>query len=207
MKRNVVLGIFAAVMCAAQVHAQMISAAQAMEQALSITGGGTVSSLELIDHPEMGPVYQMVILDNALRHDVSINAVTGEVVRLSAGQALPAVEAAPVPAVETAPAPVRHVTRHGIDLTALGITPAPPPHPFRLFRPRNPPVSRAHAVEIGYLFLESQGFPHATFRRHDGVDRDYGRWAWELYFLDGWTEIELYIDMHSGEVVRFDIDR
>jgi len=110
-------------------------------------------------------------------------------------------------AIEDAPEPIRHVTRDGIDLTALGITPAPPPHWFRIFRPRNPPVSRDNAVVIGYLFLTSRGFPHATFRRHDGVERDYGRWAWELYFLDGWTEIELYVDMHSGEVVRFDIDR
>ena len=199
MKRTILLGVFTAVFFAAQVHAQTISTAQAMEAALSMTGGGTISSLELLADPAIGPVYQIVIVNNDMRHDVSINAVTGEVVRLTAGQA--------VPAAEAAPAPVRHVTRQGIDLTALGITPSPPPHRFRLLRPRNPPVSRANAVEIGYLFLASHGFPHATFRKHDGVDRDYGRWAWELYFLDGWTEIELYVDMHSGEVVRFDIDR
>jgi len=179
---------------AMQIHAQTISAAQAMEAALSITGGGTISSLELLTDPAIGSVYQIVVVNADIRHDVSINAATGEVVRLSAG-----------PTAEAAPG--RHVTRQGIDLSALGITPSPPPHPFRIFRPRNPPVSRANAVEIGYLFLASRGFPHATFRRHDGVDRDYGRWAWELYFLDGWTEIELYVDMHSGEVVRFDIER
>ena len=195
MKRKILIGIFTAAFFAAQLHAQTISAAQAMETALSVTGGGTISSLELFADPAIGPVYQIVVVNNNIRHDVSINAATGELIRLTAGQ----------PAAESAPG--RHVTRQGIDLTALGITPAPPPHRFRLFRPRNPPVSRANAVEIGYLFLASQGFPHATFRRHDGVERDYGRWAWELYFLDGWTEIELYVDMHSGEVVRFDIDR
>ena len=197
MKRKILTGIFAAVLFAAQVYAQTISAAQAMEAALSMTGGGIISSLELLTGPAIDPMYQIVIVNNDIRHDVSVNAVTGEVFRLTVGQAAPAMEA---------PAPGRHVTRQGIDLSALGITPAPPPR-FSLFRPRNPPVSRANAVEIGYLFLASRGFPHATFRRHDGVDRDYGRWAWELYFLDGWTEIELYVDMHSGEVVRFDIDR
>ena len=201
MKRKILASIFIAFLFAAQIHAQTISAAQAIEAALSITGGGTISSLELIADPAIGPVYQIVVVNNDIRHDISINAVTGDVIRLTSGQPIPMAETA------LAPAPARHITRQGIDLTALGITPAPPPHPFRLFRPRNPPVSRAHAVEIGYLFLASQGFPHARFRRHDGVDRDFGRWAWELYFLDGWTEIELYIDMHSGEVVRFDIDR
>ena len=198
MKRKILMAVFCLAFFAVQVYAQTISAVQAREIALSMTGGGTVSSLELVTEPAIGPVYEIVIINDGLQHNVSINAVTGDVIRLAAGQAVQA---------EAAPAQVRHINRQGIDLTALGITPGPPPHWFRLFRPRNPPVSRANAVEIGYLFLASRGFPHATFRRHDGVERDYGRWAWELYFLDGWTEIELYIDMHSGDVVRFDIDR
>jgi len=201
MKRNILMGIFALIFFTAQIHAQTISAVQARELALAVTGGGTVSSLELLTDPAIGPVYHIVVIYNDLRHEVSINAVTAEVFRLTAVQAAEA-----EPTTARAPEPARHVTRQGIDLTALGITPASPPR-FSLFRPRNPPVSRANAVEIGYQFLASRGFPHATFRRHDGVERDYGRWAWELYFLDGWTEIELYVDMHSGEVVRFDIDR
>ena len=198
MKRKILLFGFCLAFFAAQVHAQAVSAIQAREIALSVTGGGTVSSLELVTDPAIGPVYEIVISNDGLQHNVSINAVTGEVVRLAAGQAVQ---------VQAAPAQGRHINRQGIDLTSLGITPGPPPHWFRIFRPRNPPVSRANAVEIGYLFLASRGFPHATFRRHDGVERDYGRWAWELYFLDGWTEIELYVDMHSGDVVQFRIDR
>jgi len=202
--KKILISVVIAAFFAVQVHAQNISALQARELALSVTGGGTVSNLELVSDPTVGPVYQIVVTNDGVRHEVSINASTGEIFRLIAGQ-VPGGTA--VAAAGGGTQPSRHVTRQGIDLTALGITPAPPPHPFRLFRPRNPPVTRASAVEIGYLFLASRGFPYATFRRHSGTERDYGRWAWELYFMDGWTEIELYIDMHSGEVVRFDIDR
>jgi len=194
MKR-VFPGMFALAFFAIAVvaYGQAVSAPEAMERALAMTGGGTVESLELVSDPAMGSVFRIFVVNNAVRYEALVNAGTGEVVGLRTLGGPPDL-------------PGRAVTSQGVDLTALGITPAAPPR-FRLFRPRNPPVSRANAVEIGYLFLASQGFPHATFRRHSGTDRDHGRWAWELYFLNGWTEIELYIDMHSGEVVRFDIDR
>jgi len=189
-----------------QIHAQNISAVEARDIALGITGGGELVSLELVTESAIGPVYQIVIAGDNVQHNVSINAATGEIFALTSGQtgaAAPAQQTAQV----TADTAARHFNRQGIDLTALGITPAPPPHWFRLTRPRNPPVSRANAVEIGYLFLTSRGFPHANFRRHQlFAERDYGRWAWQLYFMDGWREIELYIDMHSGDVVMFDID-
>ncbi|MCL2191525.1 MAG: PepSY domain-containing protein [Treponema sp.] len=193
--KKVLTGIFAVAFLAAghALYAQAVSAPDAMERALAITGGGTVESLELVSDPAAGQVFRIMVVNNAIRYEALVNASTGEVLGLRT-------------IGDPGALPGSAVTSHGVDLTALGITPAAPPR-FSLFRPRNPPVSRANAVEIGYLFLASQGFPHATFRRHSGTDRDHGRWAWELYFLDGWTEIELYIDMHSGEVVKFDIDR
>ena len=202
--KKVLMSFFAATLFSAQVFAQNISAIEARDAALAMTGGGTVSSLELLTDSVSGPVYQIVFANEAGQFEVTVNAATGDVLRLTSVQpSAPAANAAPASA---SGADGRHITRQGIDLTALGITPAPPPG-FRIFRPRNPPVSRANAVEIGYLFLASQGFNYATFRRHSGTDRNYGRWAWELYFMDGWTQIELYVDMHSGDVVLFDIDR
>ncbi|MDR0511481.1 MAG: PepSY domain-containing protein [Treponema sp.] len=212
--RRVFLSFFAVVVFAAAAHAQAISAAEASERAVSVVGGGTLSSLELINEPAFGTGYQIVIINAGMRYEIFVSAATGDILRLvsipgdHASPAAMPVAAAPAPAALAAAAPAAvHLNRQGINLTELGITPGSPPHWFRIFRPRNPPVSRASAVEIGYIYLRQvRGISHATFRRHSGIERDYGRWAWELYFMDGWTEIELYIDMHSGDVVvvRFD---
>ena len=204
--RRVFLSFFAVVVFAAAAHAQAISAAEASEHAVSVVGGGMVSSLELINEPAFGIGYQIVIINAGMRYEIFVSAATGDILRLVS---IPGDHAALAPAALAAAAPAAvHLNRQGINLTELGITPGPPPHWFRIFRPRNPPVSRASAVEIGYIYLRQvRGISHATFRRHSGIERDYGRWAWELYFMDGWTEIELYIDMHSGDVVVVRFDR
>ncbi|MCL2380406.1 MAG: PepSY domain-containing protein [Treponema sp.] len=199
MRKSFVCILAVAFLAAGYAQGQAISAIQARDIALIITEGGVVSSVDQVSDPAVGLAFQVVVTNNNVRYEVFINASTGDIFRLTTAQTA----AAPPPADGSG----RAITSQGIDLTALGITPAPPPHWFRLTRPRNPPVSRENAVKIGYLFLASRGFPHANFRRHQFfAERDYGRWAWQLYFMDGWREIELYIDMHSGEVVIFDID-
>ena len=159
-------------------HGQTISAPEARDLAISVVGGGTVTELQLVSDPVEGTVYRIVVVNNYARYDVVINAGSGDVLRLQPQAEGPAI-AAPSGDGET-----RRVRRN----------------PFR------PRVSRAQAVEIGYAFLAYRGFPNASFRRHSGVDFDWGRWSWELYFWDIGVEIELYVDMHTGDVVNFELE-
>ena len=90
MKRfKIFAGIFALAFIAVvsvQVYGQTgISAPQAREIVLGITGGGTVNSLELVSSPT-GPVYQIVVTHNATRYEISLNAQTGQIIRLISGQ-------------------------------------------------------------------------------------------------------------------------
>jgi len=158
-----------------------VTALEARDAALAMTGGGTVSALELVSPPGSDPVYQIVIVNDGARYEVSVNARTGDVLRLASNR-----EAAGQAAA--APGPDRR------------------PSSSRFFRPRNPPVSRADAIEIAYAYLASRGIS-ASFRRDSGIDRERGRWVWELEFRDGRTELEFYIDVDTGEIVKFEIER
>ncbi|MCL2192267.1 MAG: PepSY domain-containing protein [Treponema sp.] len=179
-----VLMIF--VMGNAQVQGQTISALEARDLAISMVGGGMVTELKLVQDPAEGLVYHVVVVNNYIRYDVLINAGTGEVFRLSTGAIQPVAPTTTAsPGTATQDNRTQRIRRN----------------PFR------PRVSRAEAVEIGYAFLASRGFPNASFRRHSGIDFEWGRWAWELYFWDVGVEIELYIDMHTGDVTNFDIER
>jgi len=174
----------------AQVHGQTIPALEAREIALSMVGGGDVTGLELVSDPVIGQVYNVVVVNNAVRYEVSINAATGEVFRLiSAGQARP--DSVP-PAAAPAAAPGGPVVQHDDGRRIRR-------NPFR----RN--ITREQAVQIGLDFLASQGFYGATFRRHSGIDFEWGVWSWEIYFNYFGREIELYIDMHTGAVTNFEV--
>ena len=171
----------------AQIYGQTgISAPQARETALAMTGGGTVSSLELTSGPS-GQVYQVVVLNNAVRYDVSINAQTGEVLSLSSGQTMgqPPVAAVPQQGFGNA-APSRPGQGGG--------------------RHANVRISRERAIEIAYEHLRSRGFHTASFRTDSGIDWERGRWVWELEFRDAGMEIEFYIDINSGEIVKFEVE-
>jgi len=176
-----------------QLYGQAVSAIEARDLAISVVGGGTVTELELTHDPAGGSVYHIVVVNNYVRYDVFINAGTGEVFRLTTGQ-VPLGEVQPV---GTGPTPAASPATASQDNRTQRVRRNP-------FRPR---VSRAEAVEIGYAFLAYRGFPNASFRRHSGIDFEWGRWAWELYFWDIGLEIELYIDMHTGDVVNFEIER
>jgi len=174
----------------AEAHGQTISALEAREIALAITGGGTLNSLELVTDAATDVLaYRIIIVNNGARYEVFVNASTGDIFRFIAGMPAEAATQVAPPATTAEPEPGTR-TQQPVSR-----------NPFR------PNVSRAEAVEIGYAFLADQGFPNASFRRHSGIDWEWRRWwAWELYFWDIGTEIELYIDMHTGEVVNFEIE-
>ena len=169
-----------------------ISVPQAREVALAMTGGGTINSLQLTSGPG-GPVYQVVVLNNAVRYEILINAQTGEVIGLNSGQA------AGLPAVTMAPPPGGGVGN---------VMPmSPQPRQGGGGRHANAQVSRERAIEIAYAHLRSRGFHSAAFRTDSGIDWERGRWVWELEFRDVGTVIEFYIDINTGDIVKFEVER
>jgi len=189
--KKILTGILALAFFAAgytQAYGQILSAPDARELALTMTGGGTISSLELVSDGVGGSVYEIVVVNNAVRYEVFINAQTGDVFRLTSSQTGPAQAVAPPPGPGAANRP------HHVSPLA------------RMVRPRNPPVSLADAINIAYAHLASLGI-RAAFRRDSGMDWERGRWVWELEFRDGWIEYEFYIDVNTGDIVKFEIDR
>jgi len=179
----------AAAVAQTPVFAQSISAIEARDIALAMSGGGTISSLNMVVDGAVGQVYLIVVINNAVRYEVSINAQTGDVIRVTSGPAQGA--GAGTPAASSAP--------------SASPAPAAPARHNRLVRPTNPPISSARAVEIAAAHLASLGI-QATFRSSK-IDWERGRWVWEVEFRQGRIEYEFYIDVNTGEIVKFEIDR
>ena len=177
----------------ATAHGQTIPAAAAIERALEATGGGTVRSLELVHDPVAGQVYQIAIERNALRFDVTVNAGTGAVARLSAGDVAPAPRAA---APGQAPARTDGVVIGNVV----------PRRPARPGGPANPPISAQRAVEIARDHLISVGVTRARFD-YVYMDLERGRWVWSVEFDGGrGRDYEFYIDAHTGAILKFSAD-
>jgi hypothetical protein len=97
------------------------------------------------------------------------------------------------------------------------VTPPPPtPQPTaspssRNARPTNPAISLQRAIEIAEADLVQRGIT-ATFRSDSGMDWERGQWVWELEFRvtnaprRSRHVIEFYIDVQSGDIVKFEWD-
>jgi len=75
-------------------------------------------------------------------------------------------------------------------------------------RPANPAISMDRAIEIAYADLDNRGIS-ASFRSHSGMSFERGQWVWELEFRPTGQrgEIEYYIDVNNGSIVKFEWDR
>jgi len=75
-------------------------------------------------------------------------------------------------------------------------------------RPSNPAISLERAIEIAYADLAARNIS-ATFRANSGMDWERGQWVWELEFRPtvGRGEIEYYINVNTGDIVKFEFDR
>ena len=186
------LAFFAAV--TTQAHGQTgISAPQAMEIALAMTGGGTVNSLELdAGTGAAESMFRIVIVNNAVRYEVSVNAQTGVIVRLSTGQ----VGAPPAAAVQ--PVPRQGAQPHGGGVHVGNVVPRPP---ARQGGPANPPISAQRAVELARNHLVSMGVTHARFD-YVYMDIERGRWVWSVEFDGRGRDYEFYIDVNTGEFLE-----
>jgi len=190
-KFQILTSVFALVFFAtgyAQVHGQAnISAPAAMEIALAMTGGGTVNSLELVSGAT-GLMYQIVIVNNAIRYEVSVDAQTGAIVRLSTGQT-----GAPPVAV-----PQQGVQPQGGGVHVGNVVPRPP---ARHGGPANPPISAQRAVELARNHLVAMGVTHARFD-YVYMDIERGRWVWSVEFDGCGRDYEFYVDVITGEFLE-----
>ena len=67
--------------------ARPISVPEAREAALSMAGGGTVSALELLSYTGRGLVYHIVVVNDAARYEIFMDAHTGDIFRFTSGKA------------------------------------------------------------------------------------------------------------------------
>jgi len=75
-------------------------------------------------------------------------------------------------------------------------------------RPSNPAISLERAIEIAYEDLARRGI-NATYHSNSGMDWERGQWVWELLFRtqgERMPFIEFYINVDSGEIVKFEWD-
>ncbi|MCL1924363.1 MAG: hypothetical protein FWF50_02130 [Defluviitaleaceae bacterium] len=75
-------------------------------------------------------------------------------------------------------------------------------------RPTNTNISLERAIEIGYAEIARRGYT-GTFRNNSGIDWEYGQWVWELLFrVNGGRLplVEMYINVDSGNIVKFEWD-
>jgi len=73
-------------------------------------------------------------------------------------------------------------------------------------RPSTPAISMERAIEIAYTDLANRGIS-ASFRTHSGMDFERGQWVWELEFRGSGNIIEYYINVNTGAIVKFEMER
>jgi len=75
-------------------------------------------------------------------------------------------------------------------------------------QPQNPAISLEQAIEIAEAYLDSRGL-EAVFSGHSGMDRERGRWVWDIQFSNvrfPTVKYEFYIDVETGAIVKFETD-
>ena len=71
-------------------------------------------------------------------------------------------------------------------------------------RPASPAIGRERAIEIAEADLSARGLS-GTFRSASmGWERN--QWVWEVEFRSGRTVYEWYINVNTGNIVKFEID-
>ncbi|MCL1993352.1 MAG: PepSY domain-containing protein [Spirochaetes bacterium] len=186
--------VFAAVVLSLVLPAAAMAqttAMQARDIALAMTGGGVVTSLEMVQEAGFGNVYNITVVNGDTHFDVAVSAQTGDILRMSSFNVPGAsgVAAAPATAPPANPAPT-----------------VAPGRPRRVLGIFNPNISRDQAVEIAYAHFASRNI-QATFLNDSGIGLERGRWVWELVFLSGTGGIfEIYIGTRHGDVVYVEFD-
>ena len=67
-------------------------------------------------------------------------------------------------------------------------------------------ISLEQAIQIAYSDLAERGIA-ADFYTHSGIDWEYGRWVWELEFINSSGLIEYYVNINDGTIVYLRIHK
>ena len=169
----------------AKANEQQITSIRAREIAQGFVGHGTATGVRLF--PEDGTtVFEVEVQYGEARYVVHINAINGAVIRMNHFTAGQPTAAPPGSVTQAAPTPARRIGG----------------------RPVNPAISLERAIQIGYEELARRGLS-GTFRNHSGMDWERGQWVWEIvYRVPGGRLplVEMYINVHTGAVVKFEWD-
>ncbi|MCL2014958.1 MAG: PepSY domain-containing protein [Defluviitaleaceae bacterium] len=178
-----------------------ISTQRAREIAVEFVGSGTALTANLFVEDGV-PMFEVEVqAANSSRSMIYINAVNSTVVRMTpitTPELQPVTPTAPVatpppvapPPAATAP-PATNVTTSG-----------------RTARPANPAISRDRAIQIAEADMRARGLS-GWF---DSIEMDWemGQWVWEVEFDSSTNrnhDYEWYINVDTGAIVRFRIDR
>ena len=200
---------------------RQISLPQAREIAMEFVGYGEVYDIKAFTHGDELR-FEAMVLHNGVRYVVEIDGVYGNIISLARTvDATPQSTMTPPPISTPAPYPTPTSTpAPSPPPTATPVPPSTPSHTTpssnnqsqgsssRSIRPSNPAISLEMAIELAYADLAARGID-ATFRRDSGMDWERGQWVWELEFrpTTGRGEIEFYINVDTGEIVKFEWDR
>jgi len=72
-------------------------------------------------------------------------------------------------------------------------------------RPTNPTITREGAIEIARADLAARGLSGTL--RSASMSWERNQWVWEVDFRNGRIEYEWYINVDTGNIVKFEIDR
>jgi len=72
--------------------------------------------------------------------------------------------------------------------------------------PENPAISAQRAAELAGDHLVAEGITEARFD-YIYMDREHGTWVWSVEFDGPGLSYEFYIDVQTGAIVDFVIDR
>ena len=177
-----------------------ISSQRARAIAVELVGHGIARDVMLFS--ENGVLmFEVEVIHETVRYMVYVNAINGGVIRMSRYEegsqgitTLPDV----VPGV-TAPRPTPAPT------PSPGPSATPNPSSGSSARPVNPAISRDAAIAIAARDLADRGLTGTL--RSAAMDWEQNQWVWEVEFRDGRIEYEWYINVHTGAIIKFEMDR
>ncbi|MCL2416258.1 MAG: PepSY domain-containing protein, partial [Defluviitaleaceae bacterium] len=157
--------------------------------------------------------------ESGTRYMIYINAVTGGVSRMSrfddvafaepVAQPAQNVAAVPTPSPQPTPASTPSPTWSPSPTSSPSPTWSPSPSPSGSSssgsRPQNTSISLTRAREIAEADLARRGIS-ASFHSNSGMSWERGQWVWELEFRSGRRVIEYYINVDTGNIVKFEWD-
>ena len=160
-----------------------ITAENARRIALERTNGGTFTRNPSVvfDNQRYAWVWDMEIRTEGafhpLFHEVFVDIITGRILRSA-------------------------TSRNSTGVSSATIAPTPNPN-----QPQNTPISQAMAREIAQTFLAEMGIVPSEFAYARLTENSHRGWVWDVEFRDFGLEYEFLIDVETGEILKFEIDR